>query len=82
MGKKNSQIHLFLESTLMAILKREAEELEVSISELCRQKLRQTTQLARMELMLQELTKSISNQNTTERRRDSTRSRRQGRGSF
>ncbi len=48
-GKKNSHIHLLLETNLKEKLIKEAEEKGISISELCRQKLRDDTQLDQIE---------------------------------
>lgn len=57
--KKNSQIHLFLETELREKLARQAEEKGISISELCRQKLKENTQLTKIELMVEQIKKSI-----------------------
>lgn len=48
-GKKNSHIHLLLETNLKEKLVKEAEERNIGISELCRQKLRGNAQLDRIE---------------------------------
>lgn len=56
-GKKNSHIHLLLETNLKEKLTKEAEEKCISISELCRQKLRDDTQLDRIERMIEVLLK-------------------------
>ena len=55
--KKNHQIHLFLDKDLKEILEREAEERGVSLSELCRQKLKECSQLTRLELLIEALLK-------------------------
>ena len=55
--KKIFQIHLLLEKTLKETLEREAEQRDLSISELCRQKLRESSQLTRIELLLEKLLK-------------------------
>lgn len=47
--KKNSHLHIFLETSLLDKLKRESEEKNISISELSRQKLRGNEQLDRIE---------------------------------
>ncbi|MDD5178505.1 MAG: hypothetical protein PHT54_04490 [Candidatus Nanoarchaeia archaeon] len=57
---KNSQIHLFLESNLLEALKQEASERKVTISELCRQKLREASQLTRIEILLSKLDKKLA----------------------
>ncbi len=50
--KKNSQIHLYLETELINNLKKQAETNKISISELCRRKLKDIPQLERMESLL------------------------------
>ncbi len=57
---KNSQIHLFLETELLEALKWEADENKISISELCRQKLRECSKLTRIEILLEKLNSKIS----------------------
>ena len=44
-AKKNSQIHFTLDTDLMNELRKEAKETGMSISEICRQKLRDSEQL-------------------------------------
>jgi hypothetical protein len=53
--KKNCQLHLFLESDLLERLRQEADNNQLSISELCRQKLREYSGLIKIELMLENL---------------------------
>ena len=55
--KKIFQIHLLLEKNLKEALEREASQRDLSLSELCRQKLRETSQLTRIELLLENLLK-------------------------
>lgn len=55
--KKIFQIHLLLERDLKQTLEREAKNRNISLSELCRQKLRETSQLTRIELLLEQLVK-------------------------
>ena len=57
--KKNSQIHLFLETELKAQLEKEASEEGISVSELCRKKIKENSQLLRIEIMLESIIKSI-----------------------
>ncbi|MBT6820113.1 hypothetical protein HOA55_02045 [archaeon] len=45
---KNSQIHIYLETKLRRKLEREAEARCISVSELCRQKLRDGDKLDRI----------------------------------
>lgn len=47
--KKNSHLHIFLETSLHEKIKKEAEEKNIGISELVRQKLRGNEQLDRIE---------------------------------
>ena len=61
MMKKNSQIHLVLETELLEILKKESLEKKISVSEHIRQKLRETSQLTRIELLLEKLLKGGQN---------------------
>ena len=55
--KKNSQLHLFLETQTLNNLKKQASEDNVSVSELCRQKIREEPRLTRIELILERLLK-------------------------
>jgi len=57
MGMKNSQIHLFLETDLKKTLQIDAKKRGVTTSELCRQKLRESTQLTRIEILLEKILK-------------------------
>ena len=50
--RKNFQIHLYLETELVEKLKKEAIEKNKSVSDICRQKLREDTQLDRIEMMI------------------------------
>ena len=56
---KNSQIHLFLETSLLESLKKESIERGISLSELCRLKLTETIQLTRIELSLDRLERKV-----------------------
>ena len=53
--RKNSQLHLLIETNLLKSLKREAEENSTSLSEYCRKKLREGTRLEKIERMLKEI---------------------------
>ena len=55
--KKNNQLHIFIETTLLDNLKKEALGKEVSLSEWCRSKLRKRPQLDRIEEKVDKLTK-------------------------
>jgi hypothetical protein len=52
---KNSQLFLRLETKLKEKLKQEAQDQNISFSELCRQKFRVSSKLIRIEEMLEEL---------------------------
>jgi len=53
--KKNYKIHLVIDKELAENLKKFAEEDNLSIAEICRQKLRGNSQLTRIELMLERI---------------------------
>lgn len=53
--KKNSQIHILLETGLKEKLEKEAKENNISISEICRRKLRENSQLNRIEELIKRL---------------------------
>ncbi|MDP3026349.1 MAG: hypothetical protein Q8N63_01475 [Nanoarchaeota archaeon] len=57
MGVKNSQIYIRIETQIKDRIKLEAFEEGVSISEFCRQKIREKPRLTRIELMLERLLK-------------------------
>jgi len=58
--KKNSQIHIWLETGLKQKLEEQAEENNVSLMSLCRQRLRDNNRLAKIEYILEEI-KTILN---------------------
>lgn len=53
--KKNYKIHLVIDKELAENLKKSAEENNISIAENCRQKLREDSQLKRIELMIEKI---------------------------
>lgn len=55
--KKNYKLRIRLETSVVDILKREAEVENVTLSELCRNKLRSSPKLNKIELMLERLCK-------------------------
>ena len=59
--KKNSQIHIKLETELKEKLQKEAEEQDILISELCRKKLKENDKLTKIEYLLEQIQKSIIN---------------------
>ena len=56
--KKNAQLHLVIEVREVNKLKAEAEEKKISLSELCRIKLRKNTQFDRIEGKLDDILRS------------------------
>ena len=59
--KKNSKIHVFLETDLKEQLKKQAENEGISFAELCRRNLRESSKLNKFESMLEQIQKSITN---------------------
>jgi len=59
MAGKNSQIHLILETDLKVKLVKEATESNITLSELCRQKLGSNPQLTKIEFILERIEKKI-----------------------
>lgn len=57
--KKNSQIHLWIETEIVEKLKKEAETLNVSVAEIYRQRLRNNSPLQKIEFILSEIDKKI-----------------------
>ena len=49
---KNSKIHLWIETELFEALKKQALEQGISLSDICRQKLKYNSQLDRIEMMI------------------------------
>ena len=56
-GKKNSHLHILLETSLLNKIEKEAKERSISVAELVRQKLRENSQLNRIESKIDRLTK-------------------------
>lgn len=50
--KKNSHLHILIETNLLTKLKEEAQEKKTSLGQLCRSKLRRQPQLDRIEVKL------------------------------
>lgn len=61
MSPKNSQLHFFLETKILHILKEEAYEEGVTLSELCRRKLRESCKFTKMELLTENIYQAIQN---------------------
>ena len=57
--KKNSHLHILIETNLLNRLKEEAQEKKTSLGQLCRSKLRKQPQLDRIEGKLNKLAKKI-----------------------
>lgn len=57
--KKNSQIHIFLETPLREKLIQQSDEQGISLSEICRNKLKENSQLTKIEIMIEQIQKSI-----------------------
>ena len=57
MGKKNSQIHLMIETSSRQMLEKESKERCISLAELCRQRLRENDELFKIKQMLEEVLK-------------------------
>ena len=58
--KKNSEIHLKLETDLIDKLKKQAVNDDISFSELCRKRLKDNIQLDRIEALILEINKKLS----------------------
>ena len=57
--RKNNKIHFMVESSFWEVLKREAEEINISLAELCRQKLKKSSQLNKIESLLEKISKQL-----------------------
>ncbi len=53
--KKNSQLHITLSSELLDLLRKEAENKNIVLAELCRQKLRENFKLEKIENLLEKI---------------------------
>ena len=58
--KKNCQLHLFLETELLDQLKKQANEENISVSELCRKKLTESSKINRIEFMLEQISRRLN----------------------
>ena len=59
MAKKNTKIHFVIETSTKELLVREAQMQEVSLAELCREKLKRNSRLIKIEMMLEEINKIL-----------------------
>jgi len=57
---KNSQIHFYIETPILQDLKKRAEEEGITISKLCREKLRDYSLLASLQETLENINRKIS----------------------
>ncbi len=57
--KKTFQLHLRMEHLLIEQLRKQAEESDLSLAELCRHKLKANTQLTRIERLLENLSNQM-----------------------
>ena len=58
--KKNSQIHFFIETDILESLKLKAKEEGITVSKMCREKLREYGLLVKVLEVLEELKKKVS----------------------
>ncbi len=58
--KKNSQIHIYLETDLYDKLEKQAQENNISLSQFCRKKLQENSQLTRIEMNIEKIFKVLS----------------------
>jgi len=59
MMRKTYQLHLRLDIELIELLKKQAQEDDISLNELCRCKLKKNSQLNRIENLLDNLSKKL-----------------------
>ena len=57
---KNSQIHFYIETPILQDLKKRAEEEGITISKLCREKLRDYSLLASLQATLENINRKIA----------------------
>ncbi len=58
--KKNSQLHIWIETELKTKLEKEAIENNISLCEFCRQKLIENSSLVRIEMILEKISKKLN----------------------
>lgn len=63
--RKNAHIHILIETERIEKLRREASDLGISFSELCRVRLGHTSTLTRIEFLISELNKKLNTQLNT-----------------
>lgn len=57
--KKNSHLSIWIETDFLERLKKQADECGISFSELCRQKLRDSPRIDRMEFLIERFEKTL-----------------------
>ena len=67
---KNSHIHLFVETCVKDRVKQEAKEFDISMSELCRQKINRNHPLNKIDLRLERIEKKLNSKLTKKEPRD------------
>ena len=58
--RKNSQLHFLISTSIYEALQKEADEKGITLSELCRNKLTESSQLIQIKILLEKLNKKIS----------------------
>lgn len=66
--RKNSKIHLWIETDSKQTIEKQAKEKGLSINEFCRRKLRECSQLYKIEVKLEEIDKKLNTQLNLNRR--------------
>ena len=66
--RKNCKLRLRLETEVLQGLKKQAEQEDITLSELCRHKLRESSRLVRIEIILQEIQKKLNTKLNLNRR--------------
>ena len=62
--KKNHDLHFLVEKDLKERLQKEADELEISLAELCRHKLQNSHPLRKTKFLLEKLVRELNKQNS------------------
>ena len=65
--KKNHDLHFLVEISLKEKLQKEADELKISLAELCRHKLQNSIPLTKTRFLLERLVKELNKQNSGKR---------------
>jgi len=58
--KKNSHLHIFMETSLKEFLRKEADKNKMSISEYCRQRIRGESKIEKIEKILLEIKEKLT----------------------